>query len=85
MPVSLARQFSQSIRINGFVSLFQHRPGSTGIKLLLSDQAIEGVRGFGEVMRLNQFELPDDPHRDPQRNRDENTDAGENPNSGNQE
>jgi type II secretion system protein D len=52
---------------------------------LLSDQAIEGVRGFGEVMRLNQFELPDDPHRDPQRNRDENTGAVENPNSGNQE
>jgi len=25
---------------------------------LLSDQAVEGVRSFGEVMRLNQFELP---------------------------
>ncbi len=31
---------------------------------LLSDQAIEGVRGFGDVLRLNKFELPNKPPRD---------------------
>ncbi len=29
----------------------------------LSKEAIGGVRGFGEVVRLNQFERPDAPHR----------------------
>lgn len=34
---------------------------------LLSDQAVEGVRSFGEVMRLNSFELPNKTPRDAER------------------
>lgn len=53
---------SDHSRDNLYVFLTAHIIDQTSFEdlELLSDQALEGVRSFGEVMRLNQFELPEE-------------------------